>query len=91
MTAFGYDISDFMACECCGKKAVDLHHIDPRGMGSTDKDYIENLMSLCRDCHMIYGDKKNYKKMLYLKHSTFMDVHGVKFDRKLMAELIEKS
>ena len=50
-----FDISecDFIPCTCCGYKAVDIHHIDPKGMGgSKTKDYIENLIALCRDCHI---------------------------------------
>ena len=29
-----------------------------------DKDTIENLMGLCRKCHIEYGDKKKYKEFL---------------------------
>lgn len=68
---FGYDVSDFIACEVCGTKAVDIHHIDCRGMGGTEKDNIENLMALCRNCHIMYGDKKQYTS--YLK-----DIHLLK-------------
>jgi IS1 family transposase len=32
--------------------------------GSKDKDTIENLMGLCRKCHIEYGDKKQYKEFL---------------------------
>jgi 5-methylcytosine-specific restriction endonuclease McrA len=60
----GYDISDFIPCEICGTKAVDIHHIDARGMGGTNKDNINNLMALCRVCHLYYGDKKEYKDYL---------------------------
>jgi len=49
---FGYTKADFIPCEVCGAKAVDIHHIEPRGMGgSKKKDYIENLQALCRKCH----------------------------------------
>lgn len=63
---YGYDISDFIPCEICGAKAVDIHHIDARGMGGTNKDNINNLMALCRECHIYYGDKKEFKD--YLKN-----------------------
>lgn len=57
---FGYTGDEFMPCEVCGAKAVDIHHIHARGMGgSSDKDTIENLMALCRGCHEAYGDKKS--------------------------------
>jgi 5-methylcytosine-specific restriction endonuclease McrA len=63
---YGYDISDFIPCEICGAKAVDIHHIDARGMGGSNKDNINNLMALCRECHLYYGDKKEFKD--YLKN-----------------------
>ena len=66
---FGYDISDFIPCEVCGKTAVDIHHIEARGIGgSKDADSIDNLMALCREDHLKYGDKKQYKEFLKDKH-----------------------
>ena len=57
LTGMCYDVSDFVPCEVCQKKAVDIHHIDNRGMGgSKSKDYFLNLMALCRKCHNEYGD-----------------------------------
>ena len=71
MNHFGYDVSDFIGCEMCGTKAVDIHHIEARGMGGTKKnDIIENLMALCRRCHLEYGDKSQYMEMLKSKHLT---------------------
>jgi 5-methylcytosine-specific restriction endonuclease McrA len=62
---FDYTIDDFIPCEICGGKAVDIHHIDCRGMGgSKAKDKIENLMALCRSCHIEYGDKKDQTEKL---------------------------
>jgi 5-methylcytosine-specific restriction endonuclease McrA len=57
---FGYDVEDpFVPCEICEQRAVDIHHISARGMGgSHKKDEIENLMALCRECHIQYGDIK---------------------------------
>ena len=67
---FGYDISDFIPCEVCGKTAVDIHHIEARGIGgSKEADNIENLMALCREDHLKYGDKKQYKEFLKDKHA----------------------
>jgi len=69
MSYFGYGVDDFIPCEVCGGRAVDIHHIDCRGMGgSKNKDNIENVMSLCRECHMEYGDKKQYMDMLVEAH-----------------------
>jgi hypothetical protein len=62
---FGYDISDFIPCEVCGKTAIDIHHIEARGIGgSKEADAIENLMALCREDHLKYGDKKQHKEWL---------------------------
>ena len=49
---FGYGLDDFMPCEVCESRAVDVHHIDNKGMGGSKlKDYIENLIGLCRTHH----------------------------------------
>jgi hypothetical protein len=67
---FGYGIEDFIPCELCGSKAVDIHHIDARGMGSSKtKDDISNLMGLCRSCHIEYGDKKQHIEYLIEIHN----------------------
>jgi len=73
MKFFGYDVSDFMPCELCGKPGVDIHHIESRGMGgSNDKDHPVNLMLLCRECHEQYGSKAKYVDELQVKHRSFM-------------------
>ena len=65
LKAMGYDTTDFIPCEICQAKAVDIHHIEARGMGgSKQADTIENLMAVCRQCHNTYGDLKEYKEML---------------------------
>jgi len=40
---------DFVACEMCGRRAVDIHHIVYKSRGGTDD--FENLIALCRHCH----------------------------------------
>lgn len=40
--------------------------------GSKLKDYIENLMALCRACHNEYGDKKQYMTYLLEIHLTYL-------------------
>lgn len=74
---FGYDATDFIPCEVCGAKAVDIHHIQARGMGGvkTKLDVIENLMALCRKCHTDYGDIKILKDTLKKLHGLFMRNH----------------
>lgn len=74
MNYFGYDQSSFIPCEICGSRAVDIHHIDCKGMGgSKKKDVIENLMALCREDHEYYGDKVQWKSYLREVHSKKME------------------
>lgn len=80
LTHFNYDISDFVPCEMCGDRAVDVHHIERRGMGgSKHKDVIENLMALCRLCHNQFGDKKEFKQDLIIIHNKFLKDDGTIF------------
>lgn len=66
---FGYGAEDFIGCEVCSSRAVDIHHIEARGMGGSKKaDTIENVMALCRNCHVEYGDKKQYIDNLKAVH-----------------------
>ena len=32
--------------------------------GSKKKDTFDNLIAVCRECHLKYGDKKQYKEFL---------------------------
>jgi 5-methylcytosine-specific restriction endonuclease McrA len=74
---FGYTGQEFIACEVCGRKAVDIHHIDCKGMGgATSKDKIENLMAVCRECHIKYGDKKDLIDFLIQIHKDFIENYG---------------
>lgn len=77
--AMGYTLGDWIGCEMCGKTAVDIHHIVARGMGgSNERDHIDNLMALCRACHVEYGDKTKYRAMLRMRHWDVMIERGIK-------------
>jgi 5-methylcytosine-specific restriction endonuclease McrA len=67
-----YYPTDWIPCEVCEQTAVDIHHIEARGMGGGNKDTIENLMALCRKCHVDYGDRKQYKGLLMAVHDQRM-------------------
>jgi predicted restriction endonuclease len=71
---FGYDETSWIACEMCGQTAVDINHIDAKGMGGSKlKDNIENLMAMCRKCHMDLGDKKEHKVIMKVVHQVKMN------------------
>lgn len=64
MEYFGYGEQDVPFCETCGSVAVDVHHIDLKGMGGDpDADNIENLIGLCRHCHDIAHGKVAGKEL----------------------------
>lgn len=70
MQHFGYVLDDFIPCEVCGSRAVDIHHIHRRGIGGNpNADRIENLMAVCRSCHVEYGDKKEHLEWLQNIHN----------------------
>lgn len=89
--AFGYDTSDFVACEVCGAKAVDINHHPARGMGGTKTpDRIECLIAMCRKHHIAYADKDQFRAWLYKVHLTHMEQHGVVFNREWIENQIAK-
>jgi hypothetical protein len=60
--------------EISGLPAVDVHHIERRGMGgSKNADRIENLMALTREEHELYGDKTKYLEYLKQVHGDYID------------------
>ena len=72
--SLGFTGYEYIPCEICSKRAVDIHHIDCRGMGgSKEKDKIENLMALCRECHIKYGDVKHQKDYLQELHNEYLN------------------
>ena len=54
--AKGLYLGDFIACEVCGVKAVDIHHKKMKSQGGTDE--ADNLIAVCRDCHQHLHDLK---------------------------------
>lgn len=67
---YGYTKADWIGCEWCGSTAVDINHIEARGMGgSKTKDQIENLVAMCRKCHIDFEAKKITKEELREKHN----------------------
>jgi 5-methylcytosine-specific restriction endonuclease McrA len=66
LKVMGFTTDCKIPCEICSKTAVDIHHIEARSKHKELINDISNLMALCRDCHIKYGDKKQYKE--YLKN-----------------------
>lgn len=61
----GLSVADVVLCEVCYRLAVDIHHIDHKGMGGAkDKDGHENLIALCRECHLDAHKGKLTKEIL---------------------------
>ena len=62
-----YFKDDFIPCDHCGTTAVDIHHIDARGIGGDPrghKNQIENLIALCRSCHIKAETNKQFNNQL---------------------------
>lgn len=73
MDYFDFCAQDIIPCDITGKPAVDVHHIEPRGMGgSKDKDSIENLIALTREEHNKAEAKKYSKEFLKQKHLEYI-------------------
>jgi len=66
---FKYDLCDFIPCEICGKNSTDIHHILARSQRKDLENDIINLMAVCRDCHIEYGDKKQHIEYLQNIHA----------------------
>ena len=72
MEHFDFFGDEFIACEICNSKSVDIHHLEAKGMGgSKTKDYIENLIAVCRSCHVKCHENKDFNnkaKEIHLKN-----------------------
>lgn len=83
LNASGLNPGEPVNCEICGMPATEIHHIQRRGMGgSKTADVPENLMAVCHDCHVRYGDKVAYKRWLYLMHSVVMETWPENINQK---------
>lgn len=72
----GWGEDDFITCESCGRSALDIHHLEPRGMGGSangSKDVPDNLMALCRKCHIHTETNPHTKEEFKNKHKTFTE------------------
>lgn len=80
----GYYDTDWIECEVidCKAQAVDIHHIECKGMGgSKQKDYIENLQALCRHHHLLLGDRKGFTDELKEAHEQRLIERNVNYSK----------
>ena len=64
---WGYAVSSLsqekISCDSCGADANDVHHLSRRGSGgSKKKDTPHNLVALCRNCHIMCENFKEYNE-----------------------------
>jgi 5-methylcytosine-specific restriction endonuclease McrA len=52
-------------CQYCGRQGANIHHIVPAGMGRKRIHAIENLITLCLDCHRLAHNVKSMKVWTY--------------------------
>jgi len=70
MDFFDYGEQDFIPCEMCGSKAVDIHHLERQSKfgKKKEKDYIENLIGVCRECHQKAESDSMFNMFCKIKH-----------------------
>ena len=73
---FNYQKGDTILCEMCNQVACDIHHLEKRN--KTKNDFIENLVGLCRDCHINCNDS-SFNMYVRIKHleNVCLQIHGL--------------
>jgi len=74
---FGYDESSTILCEMCNDVAVDIHHLERRN--KTKNDFIENLIGVCRSCHIKAESDSMFNMFCRIKHleNTCVQVYSL--------------
>ena len=65
---FGYAEGDYIPCEMCNSPAVDIHHLERRTRNKVTNDYIENLVAVCRSCHLACESDNAFNMYTRIKH-----------------------
>jgi hypothetical protein len=67
---FDYGMDSFIPCEMCGSKATDIHHLTKRSKfgNKKERDFIENLIGVCRDCHNKAENDGTFNMFCRIKH-----------------------
>lgn len=90
LDAFGLDKTDFCACEICGKKATEIHHILARSKYKHLVNDIRNLQAICRSCHEEYGDQIYLMPMLLKIHQRHLEIKEIEHNPKWFEFYIDK-
>ena len=90
LEAFGLKETDFIGCAICEKKATEFHHILSRGKFKEGLNMIENILPVCRTCHIDYGDKTEYMSLLLQIQRRRLQIAGIKFLNRFFEFHIEK-
>ena len=82
MDFFNYAEQDYMPCEMeCGSKIVDIHHLTKQSKfgNKKEKDFIENLIGVCRDCHNRAENDNIFNMFCRIKHleNVCIQVHSL--------------
>ena len=56
---------DGSICQHCGRQGANIHHIAYGGTGRARKHIIENLVTLCLDCHSGAHSSKEMREWTY--------------------------
>jgi len=56
-------ISEFPNCFICKRKADQLHHLIPFHLAPDMELDIENVMQMCRRCHLFVGHLNNFRSI----------------------------
>jgi len=71
MDFFDYGEQDYLPCEVCSSRISDCHHILFRSQGG--KDVIENLVGLCRECHLKAHSSQEFNQYVKELHLQNID------------------
>ena len=79
MQFFNYEEQDFIPCQMCNSQAVDIHHLEKRTRNKITNDYIENLIAVCRDCHIKAESDRCFNMYCKIKHleNTCIQIHSL--------------
>ncbi len=60
-TVRGSYVAQHSACEACGGKPVEVHHVRPFHLWPESELDPKNLIALCKRCHLLIGHLGDYR------------------------------